>query len=210
MNPGGVSTQAGRAGSPSPGEAEANGGPKIGFDERERITALNHELLDRDLREKRLVFESRPYEAHIQFSNFCNMSCIMCGDGDNPPVKKMSPLVLERIRTEIAPHPAVTTPHDGSEPTAVPWEETVALAKDYSVQLEFVTNGQLFDEKKFLEVKDHLEMVVISIDSHLPELFEKIRPGAKAATVYDNFEKIARLCEEQGIEFIAQTVFMTL
>src|SRR3954451_662324 len=165
--------------------------PKIAWDERDRIAKRNRALLDAELLSKSLVFESRPYEAHIQFSNFCNMSCIMCWDGDNPPVKKMSPLVLERIRTQIAPHLAVVTPHDGSEPTAVTWEETVALAKDYSVQLEFVTNGQLFDEKKFLEVKDHLEMVVISIDSHLPELFEKIRPGAKATTVYENFEKIA-------------------
>jgi glutamate-1-semialdehyde 2,1-aminomutase len=183
---------------------------QVGWAEREEITRRNYALLDRDLREKRLVFESRPYEAHAQFSNFCNMSCIMCWDGDNPPLKKMSPVVLERLRSEIAPHLSVITPHDGSEPTVVTWEETVSLVKDYSVQLSLTTNGQVFDEEKFDDVKDHLEMIVFSIDSHLPELFEKIRPGANAEKVYANLETAARLCEEHRIELVGQVVFMTL
>jgi glutamate-1-semialdehyde aminotransferase/MoaA/NifB/PqqE/SkfB family radical SAM enzyme len=193
-------------------EAESNraGGTPITWEQRDATAAQNEALLERDLRQKRLLFESRPYEAHVQFSNFCNMSCIMCWDGDNPPLKKMSPVVLERLRNEIAPHLSVITPHDGSEPTVVTWDEMVALAKDYSVQLELVTNGQAFDEEKFHEVKDHIEMLVLSVDSHLPDLFEKIRPGAKAEVVYRNVERAVRLCEENGIECIVQIVFMTL
>jgi glutamate-1-semialdehyde 2,1-aminomutase len=187
-----------------------NGRPKVTWPEREQIAARNRDVLDRELREKRLVFESRPYEAHVQFSNFCNMSCIMCWDGNNPPLKKMSPVVLERLRTQVAPDLSLITPHDGSEPTVVTWEETVALAKDYSVQLELVTNAQHFDEAKFNEIKDHIEMLVISIDSHVPEVFEKIRPGATADVVYRNLETAARLCREHRIEFIVQAVFMTL
>ena len=52
-------------------------------------------------------------------------------------------------------------------------------------------------------------MIVLSIDSHVPEVFEKIRPGADAQNVYKNVETTARLSERDGIECIAQIVFMT-
>ncbi len=200
---------------PARGPDGANGAscvretPRISWPEREQIAARNRALLDRELREKRLVFESRPYEAHVQFSNFCNMSCVMCLDGNNPPLKKISPVVLKRLREEIAPDLCVITPHDGSEPTTVTWDETLALVNDYSVLLWLTTNGQLFDEEKFHQVKDHVEMIIFSVDSHIPELFEKIRPGGKAAIVYENLETTARLCEEHGIEFVVNVVFMT-
>ena len=133
----------------------------------------------------------------------------MCWDGNNPPHKKMTPQVLEKLATQIATDLSVITPHDGSEPTIVTWNETVRIARDYSVQLALTTNAQLFDEHKFDEVKDFVEMIVLSIDSHVPEVFEKIRPGAKAAMVYENAERTARLCDKHRIECIVQTVFMT-
>ncbi len=46
-------------------------------EQRLQVELHNRALLERDLLDKRLVFESRPYEAHIQYSNVCNMSCIM-------------------------------------------------------------------------------------------------------------------------------------
>ena len=63
--------------------------PKITREERFEIEARNRARLERELLEKRFVFESRPFEAQIQYSNFCNMSCIMCHDGANPPWRKM-------------------------------------------------------------------------------------------------------------------------
>jgi radical SAM protein with 4Fe4S-binding SPASM domain len=183
--------------------------PKITWDERDGIAKRNRALLDAELLSKSLEFESRPYEAHVQFSNFCNMSCIMCWDGDNPPLEKMSPELLERLATQVAPNLSVITPHEASEPTVVTWEETVSLAKDYSVELALTTNVQEFDEAKFHEVKDVLEVVVMSIDSHVPHVFEKIRLGAKAEKVFRNAETIAPLCRDHGIECIGQAVFMT-
>ena len=77
--------------------------PKITWEERDRLDERNSDLLDRDLRDKRLVFESRPYEAHVQFSNFCNMSCIMCWNGTNPPLIKMAPDVLNASAAKSRP-----------------------------------------------------------------------------------------------------------
>ena len=78
---------------PQPSQA-----PMITWEQRERLATRNRALLDRELLEKRLVFVSGPYEAHVQFSNFCNMSCIMCWDGENPPLKRMDPVVLGKVR----------------------------------------------------------------------------------------------------------------
>ena len=177
--------------------------------QRDEITKHNRALVEKELLAQRLSFESRPYEAHMQFSNFCNMSCIMCWDGENPPMKKMTPELLEKVATQIAPNLAVITPHEASEPTVLTWEDTVKLAREYSIQLMLTTNVQEFDEAKFHEVKDVLETVCLSIDSHIPEVFEKIRLGAKADQVFGNARTIAQLCQENGVECIGQAVFMT-
>ena len=171
---------------------------QISWEGRDREDQRNRELLNADLRAKRLVFESRPYEAHVQFSNFCNMSCVMCHNGKNPPLQKMSPALLRRLRDEVCPTLTFVTPHDGSEPTVVTWDETVSLAKDCSVRLWLTTNGQVFDERKFHECKDALDLLTVSVDSHVPEVFEAIRPGAKAEQVYANLETVARLSRELG------------
>src|SRR5215213_9861711 len=107
----------------------------IGWDERARIAERNRALLDDELLHKQLVFESRPYEAHVQFSNFCNMSCIMCWNGRHPPLQKMSPQMLAKIAAQIAPDLSIITPYDGSEPTTLNWDEMLRIAEDNSVEL---------------------------------------------------------------------------
>ena len=183
--------------------------PRISRQERDEIELRNMALLESELLDMRILFESRPYEAHVQFSNVCNMSCIMCWDGDNPPHQKMSSEVLEKLSGQIAPTLSVITPHHGSEPTIVSWEETVRIAREYGLLLLLTTNMQVFDEQKFHEVKDHVELIAMSIDSHIPELFEKIRPGAKPEQVYRNLKAVLPLCAEHDVENIVQIVFMT-
>jgi radical SAM protein with 4Fe4S-binding SPASM domain len=184
--------------------------PTIGWRERERIAERNRALLWMELISGRLEFESRPNEAQVQFSNFCNMSCIMCYDGGNPPLVAMKPHVLGRLATQIAPDLSLIVPHDASEPLLVTWQETLRLAKENSVRLALTTNGQFFDEQAFLEAKDVLDMVALSIDSHVPEIYAKIRTGSKPDAVFENLATIARLCSEHKIEFFVQIVFMTL
>ena len=102
----------------------------VSREDRERIERRNRELLDDDLLQRRLTFASSPYHAHVQFSNFCNMSCVMCWDGGNPPLQKMSPEVLGKVADQVAPGLSVITPHDGSEPLLVSWDEARRLAED--------------------------------------------------------------------------------
>ncbi len=191
------------------GTDRSTGAPAIGRDERIRIELHNRALLERDLLDKRLDFRSRPYEAHIQYSNVCNMSCIMCYDGWHPPVRKMSSEILARVREEVAPFLSVVIPYGGSEPLIATWDQARDMAVDYSIELRLTTNVQFLDEQKFDELKDISEALFLSIDSHIPELFEAIRPGSRPEKVFANLPVAARLANEHGLECLGQVVFMT-
>jgi radical SAM protein with 4Fe4S-binding SPASM domain len=181
----------------------------ITLDERLEIERHNRLLLEQELLDKRLEFESRPYEAHIQYSNFCNMSCVMCYDGANPPTQKMTSDLLTKIREQLAPSLSVVIPYDGSEPLLLTWDEARDMAEEYSIDLRITTNVQFLDEQRFDELKDITETLFFSIDSHNPEIFEKIRPGSKPDQVFENLSTAARLSNEHGVECLAQVVFMT-
>src|SRR4051794_27927254 len=114
----------------------------------------NRALLERDLLGGRLEVESRPYEAHIQYSNVCNMSCIMCYDGWHPPVRKMPEETLARVRHELGPSLSVVIPYGGSEPLIVTWDQARDMARDFSIEMRLTTNVQFLDAEKFDELKD--------------------------------------------------------
>jgi radical SAM protein with 4Fe4S-binding SPASM domain len=196
----------------APGVLMADGRPrpKITREERLEIEARNRALLEGELLEKRFEFESRPFEAQIQYSNFCNMSCIMCHDGANPPLRKMSPKILRKVGEQIAPSVSCVIPFDGSEPLIVAWDEARRMAEEYSFEFSLTTNAQFLDEEKFYELKDITREMLVSIDTHYPELFEKIRPGSKPDKVFENLPRAAALCREHGLEVWANIVFMTL
>jgi radical SAM protein with 4Fe4S-binding SPASM domain len=182
---------------------------KISMRRRIEVEKRNRALLEEDLLSKSFVFRSRPYEAHLQFSNVCNMSCVMCYDGWIPPVRRISPDILRKVTEELAPNLSVMIPYGGSEPLIVTWDQARDLAEQQSVQIRLTTNVQFLDAQKFEEAKGITETLFVSIDSHIPEVFEKIRPGSKPDRVFENLALTARLSKQNGLECLAQIVFMT-
>ena len=183
--------------------------PKYTFEQKtEQEIRYRHSLLD-DLLNQRTHFASGPYEAHIQYSNFCNMSCIMCWDGRNPPTKKTSAELIKLVDDQIAPHLSVITPYSGSEPLVLSWDETRHTATTTSTLLCITTNCQYLDEARFDELKDITETLLLSIDSHIPEIFGIIRPGGNVEKVFKNLESTARLSKQHGVECIVNIVLMT-
>ena len=100
-------------------------------------------------------------------------------------------------------------PYDGSEPLILTWDETRAVAEKYGVMLTITTNVQFLDEAKFMELKDITQTLCLSIDSHIPEVFEKIRLRANTSKVFQNLETTARLVREHNLECVVNVVFMT-
>ena len=174
---------------------------------RELILANMHKV-GLDLWEGRLAYESLPRVVDMQLTNFCNMSCTMCHDGNNPPLKKLPPEFVERLGAEIFPTASVLVPFSGSEPLIVTWDLARRMAHLYNLELDIITNVQFLDEAKFAELEPHVCSVTFSIDSHLPDVFERIRLRSKPDKVFRNLPIAAKLCREHGIEPQANIVYM--
>ena len=175
---------------------------------RERVERDALRERERALLANELALGPGPYEAHVGFSNVCNMSCIMCWDGANPPPRKMSPELLQVLADQVAPSLSVITPYNGSEPLIVSWDETRRLCERHGVQLVVTTNAQFLDARHFAQLRDITETLYISIDSHAPEVFGKIRPGCRPAGVYENLRAAAPAARAHGLECIVNVVFM--
>ena len=156
-------------------ESALNPSIKISFAEKAEIETRQRQTIERELLEQKLEFSAGPYEALVQFSNYCNMSCIMCWNGNNPRTKNMSPELVERVGSQLGPHVSLIEPYSGSEPLAMMWDETRNVAREYGVHLLMTTNGQFLSEERFHELKEVTETLYFSIDSHIPEIFNKIR-----------------------------------
>jgi len=182
--------------------------PPIPLDRKRELILVNMEKVAQDLWEGREVYESLPRVVDMQLTNFCNMSCTMCYDGNNPPVKKLPPELVEKLGREIFPTASVLVPFSGSEPLIVTWDLARKMAHLYNLELDIITNVQFLDEAKFAELEPHVCSVTFSIDSHLPDVFERIRLRSKPDKVFRNLPIAAKLCREHGIEAQANIVYM--
>ena len=176
--------------------------------EKDAILLRNRQRLDQDLVSRRLVWESRPRIIDLQLSNICNMSCTMCYDGGNPAPQRLATEVVEKFAAEALPTAAAIVPFAGSEPLIVTWDLTKDLAQRFDLELELITNAQFLDEKKFQELEPHVSSVTFSIDSHIREIYERIRLRSQPDKVFANLARAIKECRAHGIEPIANVVWM--
>jgi radical SAM protein with 4Fe4S-binding SPASM domain len=194
-----------------PGADRAEAGEHgISHARRLEIERWSRERREAALLEGRFEFEAGPYEAHVCFNNYCNMSCVMCWNGANPPVVKMAPALVARFEAQVAPWLSVITPYDGSEPLIAGWETTRRVAETHGIELCLTTNVQFLSEARFRELESITETLALSIDSHLHDVFERIRPGSKPDVVFANLPRAAELANACGLECIANVVLLTL
>ena len=200
-----MSTSDGHETKPSPGASEP---APLTLEEKRRLVLENLAKVEGDLWEGRLEYGSLPRVVDMQLTNFCNMSCTMCYDGNNPPMKKLPPELVERLGAEIFPTASVLVPFSGSEPLIVTWDLARKMAQLYELELDIITNVQFLDEAKFAELEPHVCSVTFSIDSHLPDVYEQIRLRSQPEKVFRNLPVAAKLCREHGIEAQANIVYM--
>ncbi len=169
----------------------------------------NRKRLEKDLIEGRLVFESKPFAIDMQISNFCNMSCIMCYDGENPPTKRMPDDLIALVASEILPSVSVLLPFSGSEPLLLGWDSTRKLAEKYGMELDIVTNVQYLDDKMLHEVEPLIGRIFFSIDSHIPEIYEAIRLRSNPKKVFENLPIAAKFFADRDIQVTCNIVLMS-
>lgn len=153
-------------------------------------------------------FSHGPSVLEFAWTSACNLRCVMCGQSDNPPVSKVS---LERAAAFLGrafDSVVIWNPSATSEPLLNNVDEIVRLCRERGVYLELYTNATLLNPATFEKLAPHIYKLTISIDSHVPEVLERVRYPVKAAKVFPNVEAAIARCNELHIPCVLNAVLM--
>lgn len=144
-------------------------------------------------------WRSRPSWLEFAPNNVCNLRCIMCGQADGLPVIAMKRDEARALLGQILPDATIWTPSALSEPLLADFRMVLEECRKHDVFLNMYTNATLTTGAKFREMADRLHKLYISFDSHIPEVFERFRAGAKFDTVVQNIKEIIPIAAELKI-----------
>lgn len=134
---------------------------------------------------------SRPISVNLLITSRCNSKCITCDswkltDHDN----ELTTLEFERIAQDMAEMQIPIVTIGGGEPTLRKdiWDIIKAFKKN-GIQVQLTTNGlKMTTSQRQAMYESGLDRVTISMDSHLPEIYEKIRGIDGADQVLANIQ----------------------
>lgn len=153
-------------------------------------------------------FEHGPATLEFSWTSACNLRCVMCGQSDNPPIVKVSKERAAPFLEKAFESALVWNPSDASEPLLNDVDEILRLCEEKGVFLELFTNATLLTPERFERLAPRIHRLTLSIDSHVPEVLERVRAPIKAAKVFPNVENAFRRCNELQIPCIVNAVLM--
>lgn len=132
---------------------------------------------------------SRPISVNLLITSRCNSKCITCDswkltDHDN----ELTLLEFERIAQDMAKMQIPIVTIGGGEPTLRKdiWEIIKGFKKN-GIQVQLTTNGlKMTSSQRQSMYESGLDRVTISMDSHIPSVYEKIRGVDGAEQVMTN------------------------
>jgi radical SAM protein with 4Fe4S-binding SPASM domain len=175
------------------------------------LKAENVRLLLEDAREGRVHFRGRPDVLMLNHIDICNLRCIMCPRHDTVGRTRLSRDILRRIVEDLFPTARkVGLAAAQAEPLIADFDYLVEQATHYGVYLDVVTNATLLSIDRYRSSRTALDHLDISLDCHVPEVYERIRLGASHQKVWDNLEAIRgeRLLHPDDVLLSASAVVM--
>ena len=164
--------------------------------------------LAEDLSHGRVEWISRPTELEFGFNNTCNLLCVMCHQADGIPPLEMAPAAAREVLDQVLPWALHITPSDASEPLMNDIDAICAYCAEHDVQMLLYCNATLLDEQTFDKIAPHTHRIWFSIDSHVPETFEKLRAGSDFEEVMTNVAAAMPRAKAAGIEVGFNAVIM--
>lgn len=153
-------------------------------------------------------FEHGPATVEFAWTSACNLRCVMCGQSDDPPVVKVSTERARALLDRVFETAVIWNPSATSEPLLNDLDEMVRVCQEKSVFLELYTNATLLTPERFEKLAPHIFRLTLSIDSHVPEVLEKVRAPIKASKVFPHVAYAIRRSNEMGIPCVLHTVCM--
>jgi MoaA/NifB/PqqE/SkfB family radical SAM enzyme len=155
-----------------------------------------HATVESMIAERELYTSERisfPSSAVIETTTRCNLKCIMCARLDDPrPGEDLPYMAFERCMESLVPHLSrIDLNGHGETFINKQFMQIFEQAKKTNSYVAITTNATLIDEATADSlVRLGMDEMVISIDAASPELFEKIRKGARFQKVLENIDKI--------------------
>lgn len=145
-------------------------------------------------------FETAPFPLHLDLesTNLCNLRCEYCTRNEmQDALGRMEFELFKKIIDEGVQHGLASIKlNRRGEPLLHPQlSQFIRYAKDKGVlDVQFNTNGMLLDSNKAHELIDAgLDRIIFSLDGTDPEIYERMRPGAKYETVVANIKNFVTI-----------------
>ena len=175
------------------------------------LKAENSRLLRDDIAARRSYYRGLPEVVTLNHTDICNLRCIMCQRSLGQGKHRLDAQALDHVVNELFPTAlkAVLTTA-GGDPLAVDFDFLLERALRYDVRLDVVTNGLLLSPETYRNARGALDHLNVSLDTHRPDVYERIRAGSSFARVWGNLERIAemRQREPDGVLFSLSAVVM--
>ena len=173
--------------------------------------AENSRLLREDVAARRTAYRGLPEVVTLNHSDICNLRCIMCQRSLGQGKHRLDSAVLDHVVNELFPtaRKAVLTTA-GGDPLAVDFDFLLERALRFDVRLDVVTNGVLLSPDTYRRARPALDHLNVSLDSHVPAVYERIRAGSSFGRVWGTLEALAeeRRRAPDGVLFSISAVVM--
>jgi len=157
-------------------------------------------LRRKDIASRGTICRSSPIYVQIEPTIRCNLSCTFCNDDIKKRSSKrdMTFLEFQNIFDQFPYLHSINITGYG-EPLLNPEIYTmIEYAKSKGVMVFFATNCTLLDAERSARVLESgLDCIIFSIDALTPELYNKVRRGAKLETVIANIKTFMQLVRDQ-------------
>ena len=177
----------------------------------QQLKTENSRLLHEEIESRKTVYRALPEVITLNHTDICNLECIMCPRGKKKGRHRLPRRALEHIIMQLFPTARkATLTTSGGEPLAVDFDFLLEHAIRYEVKLEVVTNGVLLTPELYDRAKQTLDHLNVSCDSHIPEVYEYIRRGARFDRLRDNLMGISdtRRASPDSVLFSLSAVVM--
>lgn len=162
-------------------------------------------LVAQDILAGRTVWEGRPFHVEISTNNACNLSCVMC---ERPDLSYISAGRLEEVAESLFGSASVITPSATSEPAMGDFDLILDLCERFDLRLNLITNGTLITDRHVERLRGRVFKCDLSVDSHIPSVYEDIRRGARFERMLAGLRRISRLAGEDGFNLTLVAVLM--
>lgn len=144
------------------------------------LKTRNSLLLREDLEARRVEFRGLPEVVSFQTTDICNLRCIMCPRALGPGRQRLPADILRQVCADLFPTAwkGLVTAAAG-EPLGPDFGLILDEALRHGVKLDVFTNGLLLSVDRYRKARPALDQLNISLDSHVPETYERIRAGAR-------------------------------